>query len=467
MSESAAIEAALVRAGRLVDERWGVVRHVVVHDVGPSDPAIFCATAQLASTRPFSDGIASRLNGGAGLDRATATMGALGEAIERYAIGLYRETELLRAPFADLAREAVDPRRLIFFADEQYAWPRFPYVRFDAGAPLSWVAGISLLDGTQRWVPASRVYTPYVAPAAGDRLLQSASTGAACHVDRDRAVLAALYECIERDAVMIAWLSRLALPRLDPATSASRSTRRLLERFAAQGLVALLLDATSDLGIPTVFCILYAPRGTTPSLAVGAATRATLGAAAEKALVESAHTLFWIHTRCRDRPLPAFREDYADVTSLDLHSLLYGHPRMRERVAFLCGEVPAAVRSAKAAARDEAAAAAGDSAAPAASRAVSGSAASGESASDELRRCIAVLRRHDLDAVAIDLTPPDVADLGFAVVRVVVADLHPLWGGHQLRCLGGRRLAQVPVRLGYLEAPRATHELNTDPHPMP
>ena len=59
------------------------------------------------------------------------------------------------------------------------------------------------------------------------------------------------------------------------------------------------------------------------------------------------------------------------------------------------------------------------------------------------------------------------SDLGFTAVRVVTTDLHPLWGGHHVRCLGGRRVREVPVRLGYRESPPAVTDLNPDPHPMP
>src|SRR6185295_15355830 len=93
---------ALERAAAAVDERFGLVHQLVVHEVGPSDPPFFYATAQLAATRGFSDVDAASLNGGAGRDAATAMLAALGEAIERYAIALYHEDHLVRAAFEEL-----------------------------------------------------------------------------------------------------------------------------------------------------------------------------------------------------------------------------------------------------------------------------------------------------------------------------------------------------------------------------
>jgi ribosomal protein S12 methylthiotransferase accessory factor len=443
------LQTSVARAASVVDDRFGVVRQLAVHEVGPSDPPFFFATAQLASTRPFSDALASTLNGGAGVTVESALMGALGEAIERYSIGTYREDDTFRASFREVERIAMDPARLIFFAEEQYGWPNFPYARFDPRTPLSWVAGVSLSDGRERLVPASRVYTPYAAPRAEERLLQSTSTGAACHVEKKRAVVLGLYECIERDAVMIAWLNRLPLAPIDASASEDGELAGALERCRSAGLEARLFEATTDVGLPTVLSVLTSPPGVVPSLAVGAATRSTLGPAAAKALIESAHTLFWIHTRCRVSAPPRFRPDYADVTSLDQHSLLYGDPQMRAKLGFLLDGGKNAPRSI-----------------PALTRPRSMTLTSDDEP-HELERCQALLRELGLDAVVVDVTPPDVADLGLVVVRVVVADLHPLWGGHHVRCLGGARVARVPMTLGYRTHPLGPGELNTDPHPLP
>ena len=437
---------ALARASLAVDDRFGIVRQVVVHEVGPSDPPFFFATAQLASTRPFSDAVASTLNGGAGTTSESALLGAIGEAVERYAIGAYREEDTFRASFREVERVALDPSRLIFFADEQYSWERFPYVRFSSEAPLSWVAGVSLLDGSEKLVPAARVFTPYLPPGAGERLLQSTSTGAACHVEQEQAALLGLYECIERDAVMIAWLNRLPIPALDPGALEDGELASAVERCRGIDLEVRLFDATTDVGVPTVLAVLSSPLGIVPSSAVGAATRSTMVEAARKALIESAHTFFWIHTRCRVSDFPRFRSDYADVVSLDQHSLLYGDPRMRAKLGFLIEQAGT------------------EASGRAFSRPRNAEEAAG---ADEMARCREALRRLGLEAVVIDVTPRDVADLGLAVVRVVVAGLHPLWGGHHVRCLGGTRVGTVPVALGYVSQPLRPAELNADPHPLP
>ncbi len=444
MSEAQARER-LERALDLVGDWCGLVRQVVMHEVGPADPPLFFATARLGSTRGFSDVEAGLLNGGAGSDAATAVMGAIGEAMERYSLGLYREKDLVRGTFAELEGEALDPRQLIFFSDEQYGWKGFPYARFDPWLPLSWVPGVSLIDGRQRLVPAARVFTPYVAPSRAELLMQSTSTGAACQGSRALAVLSALHECIERDAFVIAWLNRLPLLELSADDLLGHGDDDLLHGLARRGITPRWFDATTDLACPSVVCVLEGCGPGVPSQAFGAATRPTLRAAGRKALVESAHTWFWIRTRLLDTrlALPS-RADFADVTSLNAHSLLYAAPRMRAYTRFLQGDGPTPGRTCEAEPRNPC-----------------------RDARQELAHWIGVLADAGLEAVAIDLTPPEIADLGFEVVRVVVSDLHPLWGGHHVRCLGGERVRKVPVALGYRDREATTVELNSAPHPMP
>jgi ribosomal protein S12 methylthiotransferase accessory factor len=56
-------------------------------------------------------------------------------------------------------------------------------------------------------------------------------------------------------------------------------------------------------------------------------------------------------------------------------------------------------------------------------------------------------------------------ELGLRTVRVIVPGFQPLHFGHEPR-LGGRRLYELPRRLGISEVPARPELLNTDPHPL-
>jgi ribosomal protein S12 methylthiotransferase accessory factor len=77
------------------------------------------------------------------------------------------------------------------------------------------------------------------------------------------------------------------------------------------------------------------------------------------------------------------------------------------------------------------------------------------------------LREAGLDLVAVDLTTPDVARRGMTVARAVVPGAQPIGFGRTGLRLGGPRLYQAPVRMGYMASEPTEASLNPDPHCYP
>jgi len=75
------------------------------------------------------------------------------------------------------------------------------------------------------------------------------------------------------------------------------------------------------------------------------------------------------------------------------------------------------------------------------------------------------LARAGSNLVVVDLTPPEMAQLNLFTVRAILTDHQPLDFGKGERRLGGRRLFDLPPRLG-LPAARDAAGLNPSPHPM-
>ncbi|MBL8290914.1 MAG: YcaO-like family protein, partial [Bryobacterales bacterium] len=65
-----------------------------------------------------------------------------------------------------------------------------------------------------------------------------------------------------------------------------------------------------------------------------------------------------------------------------------------------------------------------------------------------------------------EVTTPDVKDLGLCVVRAVAPGFQQLHMGFKNRCLGGRRLWEVPQKMGYRGVSPATGDYPA-PHPYP
>lgn len=84
---------------------------------------------------------------------------------------------------------------------------------------------------------------------------------------------------------------------------------------------------------------------------------------------------------------------------------------------------------------------------------------------EKLQSVIARLHSVSAEPYLVEITTPDIASLGFRVVRTLVSELVPIYFGYGLEPLGTRRLFEVPKRLGY-GGRRTESDLNPCPHPM-
>ena len=71
----------------------------------------------------------------------------------------------------------------------------------------------------------------------------------------------------------------------------------------------------------------------------------------------------------------------------------------------------------------------------------------------------------EYEVAVIDLTSPDVFQMGMRVVRVLIPELVSLHGDHRYPFLGSRRIYDVPKMLGFKKNTEGM--LNPYPHPFP
>jgi ribosomal protein S12 methylthiotransferase accessory factor len=116
----------------------------------------------------------------------------------------------------DIGPDALDLTDAAHCAASEIAAADFPLATWDPTEPLRWVRGWSLIDGRDVWVPAVMTHLGVTPAHPIERFWLQTSSGAAAGVTQEQALLAACFELIERDAVAIAWLQRLALHLLYP-----------------------------------------------------------------------------------------------------------------------------------------------------------------------------------------------------------------------------------------------------------
>jgi ribosomal protein S12 methylthiotransferase accessory factor len=426
----------------LVSDRVGVISEVVFMETTPEEPAVYLAQSRpaeltaLAGRSALNDGTATSV------DPNRAIMKAVGESVERYCSAFYDDREFALAPYEEIPGKALRPEDFALFSRLQYNKPDFPYAPFTRRTPIRWTLGHSLIDDCAKWVPAACVYIPYDRAPNEPPLKDLISTGLACGPTYASALLKALAEVVERDAYTIVWQNRLPRPHIDLENVADPLIRRfvaVLKRLTIQSYAVLL---TLDIAIPVVLMVMTRSDGP-PWTIVASGADLSPRHALLLALEEACLALIGM-----GRSLAGARHfqpaaDYMDVTTLPLHGLAHAaDPRLRSSIGFL-------TQPSELVSLDELS-----------------DAATGNPVAD-LRTALNAIRPVVGDVVGVDVTTPDINEVGFKVVRVIVPELQPMDINHQYPHLGGRRLYEVPFKLGLVAKPREESELNADPHPFP
>lgn len=445
-------------ADKLVDSKTGIIRTCSGLMRGAHEPKFFIDITEISGTQrvmPFLGGISST---GVGLTAEDAANAALGEALEDYCFSIVPD-DLPLSTWRNLTRtghSALHPEEYPLFSARQYAQANFPFAPFTEDTPLRWVQARSFPEGTEKLVPAGLVYGSYQPLEQELRICPTNYTGTGCGGSMDQALLASLCEVIERDAMMIWWLNQLPFPKSRPRPD-SWFKQILEERFEFSGLCLELWEITTDINIPCFFGLLTDPFHHIAS--GGFACRLSPEQAALKALYECLQNRLGVlslqdgagvrevNARLGKKVLNyslaeqyarSETEGFATMSQLSMNLQFYADP---DNFRYL-----ATVRSN----HDEV------------FFPRSGHRPFDVDPAEQLAAYIDALQRKGLEILVVDITLPDIADLGFFVIRALVPGLVPnsvtAWP-----YLGNPRLYAVPEYLGF----KGKKEPQLETAPMP
>jgi ribosomal protein S12 methylthiotransferase accessory factor len=434
-----AAEAAQRKTGTLQDlvsPLGGLITTVTQLAVEPSNPPLQVFSADLGDvsaviTNACGPDCLGSLDGtGTGVDPELARIVGIAEALERYANTLYDEKQIRWASAEELGDEALDLDTLPRVSATELADPHCPIAVPDRTARMRWVRGMNLRTRKLSWIPAVLVYMHFSAHGA-ESITNPISTGAAAHYDPLRAICGALCEVIERDAISLIWLQRLALPRLE-LDVVGPQLQRFLDLCADRDVRVELFDATTDLGIPTVYAVSVAPAHPTCRTVVACATGLDPQVAAAKAISETVS----VRIALQGDEAP---DDVHDFTGVSDGAIYMAAPERAAAFDFLMNS-------------------------PARRRLSDMPVLSGGDPAADLRLVLDRLDACGLDSFLVDLTPDEALRAGMTVVRAVIPGLLPLSFTYRSRFLGSPRLYEAPLRMGHPSRPEA--ELNTWPQPF-
>lgn len=383
-------------------------------------------SASASSRRPVS-GVGRAFD-----DADLAKLIAIAEAAERYAARDLLGERRVVAREAELPGAVIDMKCLPQCSASERENPACPWRPYDASKPIRWVQGVDLVTGQAKWLPAVMACYGTQPVSDRERFWFQISTGWAVDFDLVEALVRAICEVIERDAVAVLWHQRMPLP-LMADQCLSDGTRYLLEWARRHFVRFYLFDATTDLGVPTVYCLCRAEHDERIHTIVGCATGRTMTVAAEKAMLEALGIRELLPTR-DTAPLgdPSKFMELEDgmrymATRENAHAFNFLTRGAEQRQRRQQQDLPCA-------------------------------------AVDALVCLIGRLADAGMEAVAVDRTPRELSDVGLFAVNVVIPQLQPMSVIPLVQFQAHPRLYELPMKMGY--PVHAEEHLNPWPQPF-
>jgi ribosomal protein S12 methylthiotransferase accessory factor len=230
-----------------------------------------------SAVRPGAARGAVRVHAGKGKEPIHARVSAMMEALERYCAE-YRGDRMEYATY-----EEIGPGRAMH--PEDLLLPR----KLEQGEKVHWTPTWDILNDEEVYVPSNAVFHPYDSLGMAVPLFRSDSNGLASGNVIEEAILHALFEVIERDALSIADQEHDLGSRLTIGTECA--AREILDRFEENGIDIHLWLLAGKTGIPTVAAAADDTVTKDPAmLVIGSGTHTSPEIAALRALTEVAQS---------------------------------------------------------------------------------------------------------------------------------------------------------------------------------
>jgi ribosomal protein S12 methylthiotransferase accessory factor len=255
------------------------------------------------------------------------------------------------------------------------------------------------------------------------------STGVAAHTDLQAAIVSAILEVVERDAIALTWLTRLPLAEVLPGGGEAVRLRSLVQR---SGCRYSLFDATTDVGIPTIYGLQRRPHHTSLAQLVACASGYNAAVVYRKVLFELAQLN---HVDWASHSPP---EDPRDILLLEHGASYMASPERSGAFDFLAADL----RTRKLEHFD-----------------VAEPSGYGAKIADLKHRLTGL----GYEVYLVNLTTDDLVQAGVHVVRAIIPGLLPMSPLYRARYLGHPRLYDYARKMGLYNF----SERDVNPYPQP
>lgn len=298
----------------IVNNRGGLVSEIRrVHSI-PGLPDIYRYLAIIKMG--FNNNIYTFTGSGFSNNENEAKWAAIGEAVERFAARIYNPRDRKVASYKEIGKPALDPFTITRLTDYHYSKQNF-YRIPSYDNTYEWVLGTNLLTNESIYLPIELVglYYPDYPP-----IRENISTGLACGSSLEHAKIAALCECIERDAFMIFWLFGKINCEIDLKDNTNAQIRDLINLAFNSNLYIRIFDISSEFGARTVVAMVQAEGRA--GFYTGVACGLNYDTAITKALIEgiAGYSIIFEKYYHYKMPVP---KSFSEISSLEEGALFY------------------------------------------------------------------------------------------------------------------------------------------------
>lgn len=369
-------------------------------------------------------------SGGKGRTEIQAKVSGVCEALERFSGVWTGDIPEVRSSWQDLTQRALHPNDVLQFSDTQFAhreeWNKDPRNAlqlvpkpFDETVQTAFTRAWSLTKQEEVLVPSGLVWFGH--PDLHEHFYAvTDSNGGASGNTLDEAILQGLCEVYERDAVALWWYNRIPRPALDLDSFQDEYIDRMRDYYATMDREIWVLDLCNDLAVPT-FAAVSRRDHEVEDIMVAFGAHPDPDIALFRALTELNQFLPFIDRRDEDGNTiygvddPATLE-WCTTTTVAKDPWVAPDPDAPLVTrADVLRELP-------------------------------------ETLGDLVQYCVDDLDRAGIETVVVNQTRPDIE---LAVAKVFAPGMRHFW-----KRTGAGRVYDVPVALGWLDAPKSEAELN-------
>lgn len=417
-----------------ISNEIGILHHITRLPKMNLDPKMDAFGIWSSNTRFLNGERFSGRSSGCGFDWEEAVLGTIGETLERYAPVFYKRDDGVVSSFKNLRSFAIHPKEYALFHKNQHDYEKFNFAEFDENIELTWFETYDLATGKNVLVPGQFIYMPFSWDK--DYITQNTSTGLASHTNYYKAILTALYELIERDSFVITWMQNIVSEKI----ILSREIESYINRHFPLKYDWHFFDISYDIKVPTVFGICFGKAEYGDFVAVGSSTRGTYGDAVQKVIKEIGQAIPYFRYLLGNKKEWIPTNNFEEIKNFEDHSIFYTKRKDLWNVfdEWVNQKETKSIELHQENKRKD---------------------------KEEIRHVTSLLKELGYNVLLKDITTPDIRQLGFFSVKLVVPQLIPLAGSYQSYFLGGERLYSVPEKMGY--PVKTFKELNKFPHPFP